>query len=212
MFFSFLQQQSSWHVAAGAVQSRSAGDLPGADQQRCTGLTRDCRSCSHTWNQEMSSALFAARVATVALGVLGTAGRDAGGHGNLRHGLLYREQAAARTGHSHGPRRASKASAEDGAGTGVHAVLGWLARRTWRSALLASKVLSYIVYQAAPKDPLVLGGVVADHALAGAGRGVDSGTKSAGGQSDDPDARGVRRRRTEIKQWTELLCPGGSSD
>jgi ABC-type antimicrobial peptide transport system permease subunit len=33
--------------------------------------------------------------------------------------------------------------------------------------ILASKVLSFIVYQAAPKDPLVLGGVVVTMLLLG---------------------------------------------
>ena len=92
--------------------------------------------------------------------------RDAGGDGNLRHGLLYREQAPARTGDSHGARRAAEAGAARGAGTGVCAAGGGLGGR-YGLGVLATKVLSFIVYQAAPKDPVVLGGVVLTMLLLG---------------------------------------------
>jgi len=112
-----------------------------------------------TWNQEMSWALFAARVATVALGVLGLLG-----------GMLAVTGIFGMASYT-----VSKRLRE----LGIRLALGARRRQVLRAALgrafmvlsvgsliglalgvLASKVLSFIVYQAAPKDPLVLGGAV----------------------------------------------------
>jgi hypothetical protein len=60
-----------------------------------------------TWDTELDSALFASRVATVALGVLWTAGYDARHHRNLRHGVLYGEQANSVIRYPHRARRES---------------------------------------------------------------------------------------------------------
>ena len=160
MFFSFLQQPSSgtWLVVQVAAQSARA--CQGARDAACTASTRDCPSVIKTWNQELSSALFAARVATVALGVLGLLGAMLADHRNLRHGLLYRQQAPARTRHSHGA-----GGAVNGSARGRRWDAPSSCSRRARVAgmvlgILATKVLSYIVYQAAPNDPVVLGGVV----------------------------------------------------
>jgi ABC-type antimicrobial peptide transport system permease subunit len=107
----------------------------------------------------MSWALFAARVATVALGVLGVLGAMlaiTGIFGMASYTVSKRlRELGIRI--ALGARRKQVLRAALGrafvvltVGSVAGMVLG----------ILASKVLSYIVYQAAPNDPVVLGGVV----------------------------------------------------
>jgi ABC-type antimicrobial peptide transport system permease subunit len=107
----------------------------------------------------MSSALFAARVATVALGVLGLLGAMlavTGIFGMASYTVSKRlRELGIRM--ALGARRTQVLRAALGrafvllsAGSAAGLVLG----------ILATKVLSHIVYQAGPKDPVVLGSVV----------------------------------------------------
>ena len=165
MFFSIPAAAFERHLAAGAVEARSGRDCQGAgahDAWAGRGLPFIVR----TWNEEMSSALFAARVATVALGVLGTAGRDAGGDGHLWHGLLHGEQTAARAGHSHGAGCATEAGAEGGAGAGVRAADGGLGGGIGLGILAHQGAVVHRV-PGRTKDPAVLGGVVLTMLLLG---------------------------------------------
>ena len=107
----------------------------------------------------MGSALFAARVATVALGVLGLLGAMLAVTGifgmasytvskrlrelGIRMALGARRKQVLRT-------ALGRAFMLLSVGSVAGLVLG----------LLATKVLSFIVYQASPNDPVVLGGVV----------------------------------------------------
>jgi ABC-type antimicrobial peptide transport system permease subunit len=106
----------------------------------------------------MDSALFAARVASVALGVLGLLGAMlavTGIFGMASYTVSKRlRELGIRM--ALGARRRQVLRAALGrafvllsVGSGVGLLAGFF----------LSKVLSYIVYQAAPKDPLVLGGV-----------------------------------------------------
>jgi predicted permease len=158
MFFSFQQQQSSgtWLLVK---SKRDTEEISKALQTTLHGLDSSLPFAVKTWNQEMSSALFAARVATVALGVLGLLG-----------GMLAVTGIFGMASHT-----VSKRLRE----LGIRMALGARRKEVLRAALgrafvllsagslagiglgvLATKVLSYIVYQAAPKDPMVLGGVV----------------------------------------------------
>ena len=107
----------------------------------------------------MSSALFAARVATVALGVLGLLGAMLAATGIFGMASYTVSKRLRELGIriALGARRKEVLWAALGrafvllsVGSAAGVVLG----------ILASKVLSYIVYEAAPNDPLVLGGVV----------------------------------------------------
>jgi ABC-type antimicrobial peptide transport system permease subunit len=112
-----------------------------------------------TWSQELESALFPSRMATLTLGVLGAFGAllsITGIFGMAAYSVSKRKKEL-----------------------GIRMALGAQAREVLRAALgrafkllaigsaaglllgiLASSVLASIVYQATPRDPLVLTGVV----------------------------------------------------
>ena len=112
-----------------------------------------------TWDEEMDGALFAPRVATMALGVLGLIGAMlsiTGIFGMAAYSVSKRlRELGIRV--ALGAKRKEVLQAALGRplkllafGSAAGLVLG----------ILASKVLAYIVYQATPRDPLVLSGVV----------------------------------------------------
>jgi predicted permease len=158
MFFPTLQAPSS----STTLVLRSSGD----PQQLVTALEGELRKLDaglpftiSTWTKELDSALFASRVATVSLGVLGVLGAMlavTGIFGMAAYSVSKRLREL-----------------------GIRIALGAQRREVLRAALgrafrlltfgsvaglvlglAATKVLSYIVYQASPRDPLVLAGVV----------------------------------------------------
>jgi predicted permease len=158
MFFSFQQQQSSgtWLLVR---SNRDPEETSAALERSLHGLDAGLPIVVRTWNQEMSSALFAARVATVALGVLGLLGAMlaiTGIFGMASYTVSKRLREL-------GIRMALGARQKQllGAALGRAFVLLSVGSAGGLTlGILATKVLSYIVYQAAPRDPLVLGGVV----------------------------------------------------
>ena len=158
MFFSYQQQPSSgtWLLVR---SERDPEEISRDLEQKLHGLDAGLPIVVRTWNEEMGSALFAARVASVALGVLGLLGAMLAVTGIFGMASYT----------------VSKRLRE----LGIRMALGAQRRQVLRTALgrafvllsvgsvagiglgvLASKVLSYIVYQAAPRDPVVLGEVV----------------------------------------------------
>jgi len=157
-FFSYLQHQEggTWLLVR---SGRDPEEIARALDQKLHGLDAGLPFTMRTWTQEMSSALFAARVASVALGVLGMLGAMLAVTGIFGMASYT----------------VSKRLRE----LGIRMALGARRKQVLRAALgrafvlltvgsvagmvlgvLASKVLSFIVYQAAPRDPVVLGGVV----------------------------------------------------
>ena len=125
-----------------------------------------CPFTSKRWNKELDIALFAPRMATVSLGVLGMMGAMlsiTGIFGMAAYSVSKRLREL-------GIRIALGAQRKEV----LQAALGRLSncwrlvrRRDWSSGILASRVLASIVYQATPRDPLVLAGVVLAMALLG---------------------------------------------
>ncbi len=158
MFFSFLQHPSSdtWLVV------RSQPD----PQEIASALQRSMRSLDpalpleiKTWNREMGSALFAARVATVSLGVLGLLGAMLAITGIFGMAAYTVSK------------RLRELGIRIALGAGQRKVLGAALGRTFRLlaigsiagmilGIFATRLLSFIVYQATPKDPIILGGVI----------------------------------------------------
>jgi predicted permease len=158
MFFSFQQ-----HLSSGTFllvrSERDPEEIAKALDRSVRGLDTGLPFVVRTWNQELSSALFAARVATVALGVLGLLGAVlavTGIFGMASYTVSKRlRELGIRMALGARPKEVLRAALGRAftllsAGSAAGLVLG----------LLATKVLSHIVYQASPNDPLVLGGVV----------------------------------------------------
>jgi ABC-type antimicrobial peptide transport system permease subunit len=112
-----------------------------------------------TWSSELDSALFAARVATVSLGVLGLLGAMlaiTGIFGMASYTVSKRLR-------EFGIRIALGANQRKVLGAALGRAFRLLAIGSVAGmalGLLATRVLSFIVYQATPNDPLILGGVV----------------------------------------------------
>jgi ABC-type antimicrobial peptide transport system permease subunit len=119
-----------------------------------------------TWDAEMGWALFAARVATVALGVLGLLGvmlAVTGIFGMASYVVSKRLREL-------GIRVALGANRRQILGASIGRALRLLAIGSVAGialSVLATRVLAFIVYQATPKDPVVLFGVTATMLLLG---------------------------------------------
>jgi ABC-type antimicrobial peptide transport system permease subunit len=112
-----------------------------------------------TWNQELESALFPSRMATLSLGVLGVMGAMlaiTGIFGMAAYSVSKRLREL-------GIRIALGAQRKEVLQAALGRPLKLLAFGSAAGLLLgilAARVLAFIVYQATPRDPLVLAGVV----------------------------------------------------
>jgi ABC-type antimicrobial peptide transport system permease subunit len=158
MFYSFLQKPGSntWIIVRSA---RDAQETAAALQGSLRSLDPALPLVIESWNSELDSALFAARVATVALGVLGLLGAMlaiTGIFGMASYTVSKRMREL-------GIRVALGANQRDVLGAALGRAFRLLAVGSTAGMILgvlATRVLSYIVYQATPKDPIVLGGVI----------------------------------------------------
>jgi predicted permease len=165
MFFSILQHPSTGMYLV-VRSNHDPQEIAGALQRTEHGLDAGLPLMIETWNKELNGALFAPRVASVALGVLGMLGAMLAVTGIFGMSSYV----------------VSKRFRE----LGIRVALGAQRKQVLRAALgrafvvlaagsvagiglgvLATKVLSYIVYQATPKDPVVLGGVALTMLLLG---------------------------------------------
>jgi ABC-type antimicrobial peptide transport system permease subunit len=158
MFFPILQMPSS----STTLVVRSKGD----PQQLVTSLQDALHKLDaglpftiNTWTKTLDSALFASRVATVSLGVLGVLGAMLAVTGIF--GMAAYSVS----------RRLRELGIRIALGAQRRELLGAALGRAFRLlvfgsvaglvlGLAATKVLAFIVYQASPRDPLVLAGVV----------------------------------------------------
>jgi predicted permease len=119
-----------------------------------------------TWNEEMNGALFASRMATASLGVLGVMGAMlsiTGIFGMAAYSVSKRlRELGIRI--ALGAQRKEVLQAALGRAFKLLAV-GSAAGMA--AGLLATRVLAYIVYQATPRDPLVVAGAVVAMGLLG---------------------------------------------
>ena len=165
MFLSFLQLPSS--LTCLVVRSnRDPQQLAEAIRRALRTLDAGLPMNIETWTQGLDIALFPSHVATVALGVLGLMGAMlsmTGIFGMAAYSVSKRMREL-------GIRMALGAQRTEVLKAALGRAVKLLAIGSVAGLLLgvlAAKVLSYIVYQANPRDPLVLGGVVLAMALLG---------------------------------------------
>jgi predicted permease len=165
MFLPILQSPSSQIC----LVVRSNGDpqqLAGAIKSTVQGLVSGLPFTIRTWNQELESALFPSRMATLALGVLGALGAMlsvTGIFGMAAYSVSKRLREL-------GIRMALGAQRKEVLRAALGRAFKLLAFGSAAGLLLgilASRVLASIVYQATPRDPLVLAGVVLAMAMLG---------------------------------------------
>jgi predicted permease len=165
MFFSFAQQPSpgTWLVVK---SRRSPQETAAALESTLRGLDSSLPFVLRTWTEEMNTALFAARVATVALGILGLLGAllaITGIFGMASYVVSKRLREL-------GIRVALGASQRQILSASLGRAFRLLAIGSVVGlglGIMATRVLSFIVYQATPKDPLVLVGVTATMLMLG---------------------------------------------
>jgi len=158
MFLPILQSPSSQTC----LVVRSNGDpqqLAAAIKSTVRDLDAGLPFTIQTWNQELESALFPSRMATLSLGVLGVMGAMlsiTGIFGMAAYSVSKRLREL-------GIRIALGAQRKEVLQAALGRPLKLLAFGSAAGLLLgilAARVLAFIVYQATPRDPLVLAGVV----------------------------------------------------
>jgi predicted permease len=158
MFFSILQHPSSDTFIIVRTR-RDAEGLATSLEQTLRGLNTGLPFTINTWTRALDTALFAARAASLALGVLGALGAMLAVTGIF--GMAAYSVS----------RRLRELGIRIALGAGRREVLGAALGRAFRLlafgslaglvlGVAATKVLAFIVYQATPRDPLVLGGVI----------------------------------------------------
>ena len=158
MFYSFLQQPSS-NVFIVVRSHRDPQEIAEGLERTMHGVDPALPLDIKTWDRELSSALFAPHVATVALGVLGLLGAMlaiTGIFGMASYVVSKRMREL-------GIRMALGADQRKILAAALGRSLSWLTIGSVfgiGGGLAATKLLSFIVYEATPKDPWVLIGVV----------------------------------------------------
>jgi predicted permease len=165
MFLPILQSPSgqSWLVVR---SNRDPQQVAASIKSKLHDLDAGLPVYIHPWSKEMDGALFASRVATVSLGVLGMMGAMlaiTGIFGMAAYSVSKRlRELGIRV--ALGAQRTEVLKVALGRAFEL-LVLGSVAGLVL--GLLATRVLAFIVYQATPRDPLVLAGVVLAMTLLG---------------------------------------------
>jgi len=165
MFLPILQSPSSQMY----LVVRSNGDpqeLAAAIRSKLQDLDPGLPSFIQTWNRGLDGVLFASRMATASLGILGVMGAMlsvTGIFGLAAYSVSKRKKEL-------GIRIALGAQRKEVLRAALGRAFKLLAFGSAAGlllGLLASRVLAFIVYQATPRDPLVMAGVVLAMALLG---------------------------------------------
>ena len=165
MFFSFQQQPSTGTILVVKSQ-RDTQETAAALDSTIHSIDPALPLSIRSWSEEMDGALFASRVATVALGVLGLLGAmlaTTGVFGMASYVVSKRLREL-------GIRVALGASRREILRTSLGRAFVWLSIGSVSGIVAGEffeRVLSYIVYQATPRDPLVLTGVTVTMLLLG---------------------------------------------
>ena len=168
MFFPLLQSQATSTIVVARSRHRTGNDPQLAVAMRTALRRLDARLplSIETRDKPLESSLFGPRIATIALGVLGTIGAMlsvTGIFGMAAYSVSKRlKELGIRV--ALGAQRKEVLQAALGRAIrllAIGSVAGLLL------GLLAARVLAFIVYQATPRDPLVLCGVVLAMALLG---------------------------------------------
>jgi len=165
MFFSILQSPSSatWLLVR---SDRGSEEMVSAVERALRAVDAGMPLTINTWTRELGTALLAARAASMALGVLGGLAAMltvTGIFGMAAYSVSKRKRELGIR-MALGARRKEVLQAALG---GAFHLLAVGSAAGLLLGILASRVLASIVYQATPRDPLVLAGVVAAMALLG---------------------------------------------
>jgi hypothetical protein len=159
--------QSDTHEAVFVVRSRrTPSELTAALQGTLSSIEPNVAITLQSWTDALADVLFPAQAATVALGVMGllAAMLAVTGIFGMAAYTVSRRKKELGIRMALGARKMQVMSAAVGRPMvllGVGSVLGLLA------GVLASRLLGHIVYQANPRDPVVVGGAVLTMALLG---------------------------------------------
>jgi predicted permease len=161
-----LQQSPTTSMCMVVRTNGAPQPLGGAIKDKLKELDAGLPYTMRTWNQELESALFASRMATTALGVMGSMGAMlsiTGIFGMAAYAVSKRLREL-------GIRMALGAQRKEVLQAALGRAFKLLAFGSLAGlilGILASKVLASIVYQATPRDPVVLTGVVLAMAFLG---------------------------------------------
>jgi predicted permease len=165
MFLPILQSPSNETYLV-ARSNHDPQQLAAAIRTKLRDLDAGLPSFIQTWNEEMNGALFGSRMATASLGILGVMGAMlsiTGIFGMAAYSVTKRLKEL-------GIRMALGAQRKEVLQAALGRAVKLLAIGSAAGLLLgilASHVLAFIVYQATPRDPLVLAGVVLAMSLLG---------------------------------------------
>ena len=161
-----LSQSDSGEAVFVVRSPRSPSEMAAALQRTLSSIDTNIPITVLSWSDSLAGELFPARAATVALGVMGLLAATlavTGIFGMAAYNVSRRmKELGIRV--ALGARKTQVMSAAVGRPMvllGVGSVLGVLA------GILASHLLEQIVYQANPRDPMVVGGAVLTMALLG---------------------------------------------
>jgi predicted permease len=161
-----LSQSDDGEAVFVVRSQRTPGEMASALKRTLSNIVPSAAISVHSWSDDVEGELFPARAATIALGVMGLLAAMlavTGIFGMAAYNVSRRmKELGIRV--ALGARRTQVMSAAVGRPIvllGVGSALGLLA------GVLASRLLGQIVYQANPRDPIVLGGAVLTMALLG---------------------------------------------